>query len=269
MHKRIAVCVGINKYPPGVGDLRGCVNDAEDWASVLTNHGFTSVARLKDAAATVSAIESALGSLVDCANDGGVAVFTFSGHGTWTFDNPDTPDESDNRDEALCACDGNILDDDIRGILNGVNGSGNIVIISDSCHSGTVTRSGRSARVDADMRIPGVRTSRPRFMPPQDDAMAMRGLLLPVRRRMFYPESRMPEVLLTGCNAQQYSYDAYIGNRFNGVMSALATGLIGANPNMTYRELHAALRRQLPSNQFPQSPQLEGRDELKDRKLFT
>ena len=36
---KTAVCVGINDYPDGVGDLRGCVNDADDWASLLTAQG--------------------------------------------------------------------------------------------------------------------------------------------------------------------------------------------------------------------------------------
>ena len=208
-------------------------------------------------------------SLVDRANNGDVAVLTFSGHGTWEVDNPAHPDESDNRDEALCAHDGNILDDDIRNILNSLTRDVSFLVISDSCHSGTVTRTGRRARVDADMSIPGIKTSRPRFMPPRDDALAMREPLLPVRRRMFYPESTMSEVLLTGCNALEYSYDAYLNGRFNGVMSALAIGLIKAEPQMTYRELHKKLRQLLPSNQFPQSPQLEGLAHLKGRTLFT
>lgn len=268
---KTAVCVGINDYPAGIGDLRGCVNDADDWASLLMgSHGFTSITKLIDSDATVSAITDALASLVDSANAGNVAVFTFSGHGTWEFDNPANPDESDNRDEALCAHDGNILDDKIRTILNTLNDTARLTVISDSCHSGTVTRTGRSARVTADMEIPGVNTSRPRFMPPQDDARALKGLLLPVRRRVFYPESNMPEVLLTGCNALQYSYDAYINGRFNGAMSALAIQLIRvATPTTTYRTLHGNLRRLLPSNQFPQSPQLEGPDHLKDAPLFT
>ena len=132
---KTAVCVGINDYPAGIGDVRGCVNDAEDWASLLRNHGFTSITKLLDADATMSAIGDALALLVDGANRGGVAVFTFSGHGTWELDNG-TLDESDNRDEALCAHDGNILDDKIRAILNNLNGSGNFTVISSSCHFG-------------------------------------------------------------------------------------------------------------------------------------
>ena len=266
---KTAICVGINDYPNGIGDLRGCVNDADDWSSLLVDHGFKPITKLVDANATISAVTDALKFLVSEANAGKVAVFTFSGHGTWEPDDPANPDESDNRDEALCAHDGNILDDDIRRILSNLRSGARFTVISDSCHSGTVTRAGRSARVNADMNIRGVRTSRPRFMPPQDDALAIKGALLPVRRRIFYPESTMPEVLLTGCNALQSSYDAYINGRFNGAMSALAINLIRAAPTVTYREFHKKLRKLLPSNQFPQSPQLEGPDHLKDQQLFS
>ena len=32
-----AVCIGINNYPGIFNDLKGCVNDANDWADLLTD----------------------------------------------------------------------------------------------------------------------------------------------------------------------------------------------------------------------------------------
>src|SRR3989304_1432528 len=46
MTKR-ALCIGINDYPGTGSDLAGCVNDANDWTSVLAKRGFT-VQRLRD-----------------------------------------------------------------------------------------------------------------------------------------------------------------------------------------------------------------------------
>jgi hypothetical protein len=51
-------------------------------------------------------------------------------------------------------------------------------------------------------------------------------------------------------------------------MTALALFTIRQNPNATYREFHAALRGLLPSEDYPQSPQLEASDTNKDRRLF-
>jgi hypothetical protein len=110
---------------------------------------------------------------------------------------------------------------------------------------------------------------KPRYMPPLDDIDALRTVLVPIRRRFLYPESDMQEVLITGCNATEYSYDANIDGRYNGAMTAMALRVIRSEPGQTYREFHRKLRELLPSTRYPQSPQLEGSDANKDRPLFT
>ena len=65
-----------------------------------------------------------------------------------------------------------------------------------------------------------------------------------------------------------YSYDVEFNGRPNGAMSAYAIQVIKQNPNVTYRESFDRLRALLPSNDYSQSPQLEGSDANKDRKLF-
>ena len=78
----------------------------------------------------------------------------------------------------------------------------------------------------------------------------------------------MPEILITGCSDSEYSYDAEFDGRPNGAMTALALRVIKQNPSVTYREFHTGLRVLLPSEDYPQTPQLEGSDANKDRKLF-
>lgn len=255
------MCVGINDYPGYHNDLRGCVNDANDWAKLLKGDYEFQVKKLLDKKATKTEILNGLKDLVAKTDDGDVAVFTFSGHGTYVLDQDS--DEKDNRDEALCAYRGNILDDDIRKILKKTKEGAHICVIADCCHSGTITReilkrtfeqSGENYEKKA------------RFMPPKDAAAHNK---LPIRKRMLYPESDMNEVLLTGCNSTEYSYDAFLGGRFNGAMTATAIKLIKAKPNQTYRQLHKSLRKLLPSANFPQSPQLEASKKNKDRKLFS
>ena len=265
-----AVCIGINDYPSPLSDLRGCLNDADDWASLLdADFGFDSVTQLKDAEATREAMTSALRGLVTGANAGDVLVYTYSGHGTWV---PDTGelDEVDNRDEALCAHDGLILDDEIREIVAELTPGARLTVISDSCHAGSVTRATveRSAKVRARNAAPDT-SAIPRFSPPEDALLALQAVRLPVRRRMFYPENGMTELLITGCNALEYSYDAYIDGRFNGAMTANALRVIREDPGMTYAEFHKRLRRLLPTVAYKQSPQLEGAAVMKNRPLFT
>ena len=264
-----AVCVGINDYPGTRNDLKGCVNDANDWAELLRGEfGFgENVTLLTDADATKSNIASALGDLVTGARGGDVVAFTYSGHGTWVPDRGEQ-DELDNRDEALAVYDGIILDDELRCIIGQIDPDATLTVVSDSCHSGTVTRLMLERALEGDAEEAAY-APKPRFMPPEDVAYYGRTDPIPVRRRFLYPESGMPEILLTGCNAMQSSYDAYIGNRYNGAMTAAALQLMKGNPGQTYREFFRGLRRRLPSPYYDQCPQLEGSDANKDRPLFS
>jgi hypothetical protein len=242
-----ALCIGINNYPGTSSDLYGCVNDARDWSVLLAGYGFETSLML-DSQATRQNVKAALGDLISSAGEGDVAVFTYSGHGTQTFDL--SGDESDIYDEALSVYDGNIPDDDLRVIINGIDPRATLIVISDSCFSGSVTR-----------LIP--ENARPRFMPTEGGP-----LNAVVRQRILIPEAGMPEILISGCSDSEYSYDAEIDGRYNGAMSAMALRVIRQSPRLTYNEFHAQLRTLLPSPDFPQSPQLEGSDAHKNTLLF-
>lgn len=242
-----AICIGINNYPGVFNDLKGCVNDAKDWSALLQGLGFD-VSLMLDSQATRQNVKTALQGLVRAANAGDIAVFTYSGHGTQVVEFGS--DEGDSYDEAICLYDGNVIDDELRIILEGLHRQAMLVVISDSCFSGSVTR------IAAEKGVP-------RFIPP---TVSMAGRT--VRRSFLLPEESMPELLITGCSDSEYSYDAEFNGRPNGAMTALALRVIQQNPNATYREFYAALRTLLPSAEYPQSPQLEGSDANKDRKLF-
>jgi hypothetical protein len=153
-----ALCIGINNYPGTHMDLQGCVNDAEDWASVLSARAYKTTTLLDDKA-TKAAMVDAMSKLIGSAAKGDSLIITFSGHGTYQPD--ENGDEADGLDEALCPYDlqtgGNALtDDEIRALFATRKGGVRLLLISDSCHSGTVTRAAKAEK-DAD--------TRPRFMP--------------------------------------------------------------------------------------------------------
>jgi len=242
-----AICIGINNYPGIFNDLKGCVNDALDWSALLQGLGFETSIML-DSQATRQNVKTALQDLISTTNAGDVAVFTYSGHGTQVSDR--NSDENDRYDEAICLYDGNVIDDDLRVILDGIHPQATLVVISDSCFSGSVTRIAPEPAT-------------PRFVPP---TVSTAGKM--ARRSFLIPETGMPEILISGCSDSEYSYDAEFDGRPNGAMSAYALQVIKQNPSITYREFHAGLRKLLPSKDYPQSPQLEGSDTNKDRKLF-
>ena len=240
-----AICVGINDYPGFSNDLKGCVNDAYDWANILEFSGFQTE-KILDDQATKQNIKNALNDLVTGAASGDEIVFTYSGHGTSVNDT--SGDETDGYDEALYVYDGVLLDDELRVILDQVQPDVHLVVISDSCFSGTVTRA------------LGANLGSARFIK-TDDIPA--GAVL---KKRFLEEADMVEVLLTGCSDTEYSYDANIDGRWNGAMTAYATSLI--RKGQTYSEFYELLRDRLPSEQYPQTPQLEGSDENKNRIVF-
>lgn len=242
-----AICIGINNYPGTSNDLQGCVNDANDWSAALKDFGFETSLML-DALATRQNVKAALNDLITSAGEGDVIVFTYSGHGTQVIDT--SGDEGDVYDEAIYVYDGAIPDDDFRTIINKIDPKATLIVISDSCFSGSVTR-----------LIPP--NARPRFMPAE--GISADGV---VRRRFLLPEANMPEILISGCSDSEYSYDAEINGRYNGAMSAMALGVIKQNSNLTYNEFYASLRKLLPSSEYPQTPQLEGADANKNTLLF-
>ena len=64
-----AICIGINNYPGMFNDLKGCVNDANDWAELFAEFGFE-VKVLLDKQGTRENIKAALRDLVSTLNQG-------------------------------------------------------------------------------------------------------------------------------------------------------------------------------------------------------
>lgn len=273
-----ALCIGINNYPGTDMDLRGCVNDAEDWAATLAARGFT-VQKLVDAQATKAAMANAIGALVKGGASGDSLVITFSGHGTYAPDK--SGDEPDGLDEGLCPYDikqGKVLiDDEIHQLFAQRAAGVRIVLISDSCHSGTVIRAPASDP-DAD-------GSRPRFMPmgawlPESELprgangkpltqVAVASTLSPWAGGLSLAGG---DLLVSGCaeGPNNYSYDATIAGRPCGAFTYYALkALKKMTAASTYADWHAEIRRSLPSASYPQTPQLFGSKAVRKHKLLS
>jgi hypothetical protein len=266
MAKR-ALCVGINDYPLADMDLKGCVNDAHDWAKVLTEHydfARSDVTLLLDADATKTAIRQQLGTLLAGAAKGDVLVFTNSSHGTYVGD---TSGDEPSYDEAICPYDTTdelLVDDELRELFSGLKPGVRLTVISDSCFSGTVTRAAELPPTPDDRRR--------RFLNPKliglPEIPEVRAKAKP--RSEQFPQSQMKEVLLSGCSDKQYSYDALINGRYNGAMTATAMGVLARNGyDLTYSRLAKELVQDLKTSNYDQEPQLEGRLGLRRRRAFT
>jgi hypothetical protein len=259
-----ALCIGINDYPGTQSDLSGCVNDAHDWAEVLDGRGF-SVRKLIDAEAVKETLQSAMGELVSGAEPGDTLVFTYSGHGTWV---PDASgDEADGRDEGWCPHDirntGALLDDEIHALFGRCRERVRILLLSDSCHSGSVTRGDES---DLDEGLP-----RARFLPPE--AWMPRERLPRGYRK---PETLLGglarvggDLLLSGCMDTEYSWDTQFRGRPNGAFTYYAIKTLKTlKPEATYEEWYRKIRDYLPSTRLPQNPQILGSAQARRFRIF-
>jgi hypothetical protein len=244
------LCVGINDYPGRDSDLKGCVNDAKDWAEELTGRGFE-VTSLHNKEAIKATIVAGLRNLLEKAGSGDIAVFTFSGHGTWQIDRD--RDEDDGRDEALCPWDvkekNPLLDDALYDIVQEHRTAGTrLIVLSDSCHSGSVSKA---------FPEPGS-APKVRFMSPEEftaDKVVlerMKGL----RKAPARKESRAGAVLISGCADLEFSFDATFDGRPNGAFTRIALEVLRAKKPASYASWVTEIRKRLPSSSFPQTPQL-------------
>ncbi|HEX8476618.1 MAG TPA: caspase family protein [Pyrinomonadaceae bacterium] len=263
-----ALCVGINDYPYDGNDLNGCVNDAHAWAEMLTtNFGFSGgdVRVITDAEATKKNVVAAVKTLLTGAQPGDVLVWHNSSHGSYVAD---TSGDEETYDECLCPydiADNHILDDEIRELVTSIKPGVRLSVVFDNCHSGSGTR----AIIGEGMGMQPPDRRRRRFLSP-----ALRGLPIlqnpwkaKPRGREKYPESKMKEILLSGCTDKEYSYDAFINGVYHGAMTYYALRTIEmAKYKLTYTQLHEGINSLIAD--YPQHPQLEGTKENKKRQIF-
>jgi hypothetical protein len=272
MAKKMALCIGINNYPGTGSDLSGCINDAGDWAKVLGAKGFV-VTKLIDKQATRKNILAAMKSLIAPAVKGDSIIFQYSGHGTYI---PDTDaEESDGTDECLCPYDldtkGPITDDELNELFTSRKNGVRLVMFSDSCHSGTVTRFAPITTPPSTTdKNPPVR--KVKFMPPatflSKKDLSKLGTLRIFRKAS--PPGRYGSLLMSGCQDVEYSYDAWFQNRPNGAFTYVALEVLKhLGRGATYQDWYKGIRKILPSQQYPQSPNLYGSSAMKKWKIFS
>jgi hypothetical protein len=160
MDKLYALLVGIDAYQPPMRALTGCLNDVAAMEQFLTARlppEKLSLGVLRDAKAMRLGIIDAFRTHLGQAGPNDTALFYYAGHGSQEL----TPDlyrdlEPDGLDETLIAYDSrlpdgsgwDLADKELRVLIAEVAERGpHVIIILDSCHSGSATREGEDAVV--------------------------------------------------------------------------------------------------------------------------
>lgn len=245
--------VGINNYPGA--RLNGCVNDVRDMRDMLMQGGVaaSAIRVITDGRATTAAILERLRWLM-AAPAGSNVLFHFSGHGVQVADR--NRDEVDKLDEAICPLDfdwtpDRMITDDTFQVIFSSRPDLTVFWVSDSCHSGDLTRGGIFGGG------PTVDSSLPRRYPTPID-FEHRAITY-IERVTVPPKKDIPKsvVLLSGCRSDQTSADAYIDGRYNGALTSAFLGALASAPEATMLELRDATRATLKARRFSQVPQLE------------
>jgi metacaspase-1 len=261
-----ATCIGINDYPGADNDLAGCVRDCERMADLLDRHRFKVEPLINEQASRAIWLETLDKLCTDAKSESDVVWLTVSSHGSYLPD--DNGDEPDGRDECYVPHDfqtaGLIRDDDIARIV--AKARGMVVLFSDSCHSGTVARAMRN--LDA-----GPVRHKAKFLSPIHAgiyaAEPLRRVQHLPRQRPRYLQSHV--VSLSGCRDHEFSYDAEFDGQPDGAFTHYALRAFDAHatmPHYTFNRWYYDIRKFLPDQRYPQTPQIHGPMALRDRNVF-
>jgi hypothetical protein len=224
--------IGLNTISPDhydgwSGPLAGCENDARAMDELARGLGYDSH-RLLTAEATRDAVTSAIDGAARRLGAGDTFLVTYAGHGGQV---PDTSgDEDDGWDETWCLHDGQLLDDELVERWHRFAPGVRIIVVSDSCHSGTVSRAPVRDAIQPTVELGisiagGFAGGAPRYLP------ADRALRTFRQHRQFYTDiqnavsvvGELPVAvrLLSGCQDNQVSLDGAENGLFTTVLLAV------------------------------------------------
>jgi hypothetical protein len=142
VRKALSLHLGLNTvsaaaYAGWTGPLAACEFDAKDMAALAKVQGMKPTVLLTKKA-TRAALLAGLRSAAKALKSGDLFFLTFSGHGGQVPDR--NRDEADKKDETWCLFDGQLIDDELYLELSRFAAGVRVLVLSDSCHSGSVTR---------------------------------------------------------------------------------------------------------------------------------
>ena len=270
--KAMSLHVGLNAVDPDhyagwSGPLLACEYDANDMATIAASRGMTSsvlLTRDGTRANVLKAIRAAAKAL----KSGDLFFVTYSGHGGQVEDV--TSDETDQTDETWCLYDGQLIDDELYIEFAKFKKGVRVLVLSDSCHSGTVTRaffpdvaeSGRRARhlppdvarntyaqnkafYDGLQRKALKEGGRPRAQSAEPPRME---LLVNPRLHAVASKFKAMLILISGCQDNQTSMDGDRNGAFTQRLKA-----VWKNGAFTddYARFHARIKSGMPPSQTP------------------
>lgn len=252
--------IGLNQVDPKAyggwdGPLTACEADANDMSAIASAQGFNAK-KLLTKGATREAVLKELSLASKDLKEGDIFLLTYSGHGGQIPDkNNDEAD--DHLDETWCLFDGELIDDELFAVWSKFAANVRILVLSDSCHSGTVVK-----------LAPGIAGVQPVYTALTDahpTSLVPRGMPVEIVGRAYRAQKELYDrlqgekpkteadvrasvLLISGCQDVQTSMDGAFNGAFTGALLRVWNeGTFKSN----YRNFHRKIQRQLPPTQQP------------------
>ena len=269
--RAISLHIGLNAvsadaYGGWDGPLAACEFDATDMAAIAKAKDMKPTLLLTKKATRANVL-AGMRAAAKSLKAGDLFFMSYSGHGGQV---PDVSgDEDDKQDETWCLFDGQLIDDELYFELSKFGDGVRVLVLSDSCHSGTVTRAPL-----VPVTIPG---QRPKLMPASvamrtyrehqafydklqldvakaagkaavDPDTALANVSASGRLAAIVKSFKPTVVLISGCQDNQTSMDGDHNGAFTEqLLRVWSQGGFTGN----YGSFHARIRAALPPTQSP------------------
>jgi len=250
----MALCIGLNAVDPNHyggwdGKLVACEADAEAIALIARSCGFSTIDTLLTTGATRWNVERIINRAASELRWGDLFLLYYSGHGGQL---PDlNGDEADGQDETWCLYDNEIIDDEIYALLGKFQEGIRIFVLSDSCHSGSVTK----VAFHDSIIYSGDDKATYKFLPPgicqrtyYTNQKFYDQILTNPQLKEAKGEIKARTILISGCQDNQYSRDGVFNSLFTGTLLRVWNG---GKFSGTYFDFASTIINRMPPDQTP------------------
>jgi len=268
MPRGISIHVGLNTVDPNHydgwdGALNACENDANDMRSLAESKGFEpSVLLTKQG--TADAVKGAIEGAANELASGDFLFVSYSGHGGQVPDK-NNEEQDDRSDETWVLYDRQLVDDELYALWARFQPGVRIFVLSDSCHSGSVTKKIEDQEVVPDVVATADKAAEqsPRYRAlPRDKMIAtyLQNEELYDGIQEAVPSSTQSAsdvgatvLLVSGCQDDQLSLDGFKNGFFTENLLAVWDN---GSWKGSYPNFHEAIRSRMPDKQQPNYTQV-------------
>ena len=261
--KAFSLHVGLNQVDPFAyggwgGELAGCHNDADYMFGIATSNNYNYCQMLLDADATAQKFTDALKNLANLAESGDLVLITYSGHGGQVRDR--NGDEPDGLDETLVLYDRMLVDDEFNTLLARFRKGVRIAVVSDSCHSGSVTK--LALQLEQSALIGPMRRAK------AAPAEACRVSAAEMEKFLSFKKPRVKAsvILLSACADNQLAYDGNANGLFTGTLAGVRSEYFN-DSSMNYKRMRNLVSIRMPPEQTPRISYLGARNKAFENQI--